>query len=243
VSRGQRGESLRPYSWFSRPQQLLFLSNYIDRATAVCRRSWCQLLFKGLSRGQLGESLRPYSRFSRPQQLLFLSDYTHRATAVCRRRSWCQLLFEGLSRGQRGESLRPYSRFSRQQTLLFLSSSCSIVLMKLSGSQKRSSTPTPKPLLKVKWRNSEMSEPFFEWPPTVCRRSSATYCRRSELQSQQNCFARIQHKLKITHIESHLQASLRHIKCFRIAVGHSSGERSGSPRVRHRALKVHRSIQ
>jgi hypothetical protein len=48
---------------------------YTDRATATCRRSYCQL-FCGyrVSRGQRDESLRPYSRISRPESLLFLSS-------------------------------------------------------------------------------------------------------------------------------------------------------------------------
>jgi hypothetical protein len=45
-------------------------ANYIDRATAVCRRSDCQLLRIRVPRGQRGGSLRPYSRFSRQEPLL-----------------------------------------------------------------------------------------------------------------------------------------------------------------------------
>jgi hypothetical protein len=74
-------------SWF-RPPSLSLLSsgpklklrgfssraNYTDRATAACRRSWCQpLRIEIVSRGQRGGSLQPQCWFSRPEPLLFLS--------------------------------------------------------------------------------------------------------------------------------------------------------------------------
>jgi hypothetical protein len=49
-------------------------ANYIDRATAACRRSDSQLLRMEGARGQRDGSLRPYSRFSRQEPLLFLSS-------------------------------------------------------------------------------------------------------------------------------------------------------------------------
>jgi hypothetical protein len=46
-------------------------ANYTDRATAACRRSDCQLLWREGACGQRDGSLRPYSRFSRQEPLLF----------------------------------------------------------------------------------------------------------------------------------------------------------------------------
>jgi hypothetical protein len=47
-------------------------ANYIDRATAACRRNKCQFLRIEVSHSQSNRSPRQYSRFSRPKPLLFL---------------------------------------------------------------------------------------------------------------------------------------------------------------------------
>jgi hypothetical protein len=132
-------------------------ANYTDRATAACRRSYCQRFADRGCHGQRDGFLRPYSRFYRPESLLF-----YQVAPQLYSRGWVDpvpdplLLRKSGSAGNRTQTSGSVARNSEHGWYL---SRCR-VLCPLCSLE----IPKPLPELNVLW---------VRLPAIVCRHSPA----------------------------------------------------------------------